>query len=68
MFKTITRKTNEAKAVVGAAIATVKVLHEERKETRNKVAETYPMFTKKENRAYADELFANKVNSGLIDN
>lgn len=66
MFKTIARKTEEVRAVAGAAIATVKVLRHERKEIANTIAESYPMLPKKEQKAYTNELFAYKVNHGLL--
>ena len=68
MFNTITQETREAKAIVGAAVATVKVLHEERKEIATAIAEHYPMLPKKEQKAYVNELFAYRVNHGLINN
>ena len=55
MFNTITQKTREAKAIVGAAVATA-------------IAEHYPMLPKKEQKAYVNELFAYRVNHGLINN
>ena len=68
MFKTITQKTREAKAIVGTAVAAVKVLHEERKEIATAIAERYPMMPNKEQKAYVNELFAYRVNHGLINN
>lgn len=58
MFKTIIKKSNEAKAVVGAAIATVKVVYSERKEINAMIAEQLPGLDKDEAKAYANQLSA----------
>lgn len=56
MFKTIIKKSNEAKAVVGAAIATVKIVYSERKAINAMIAEELPGLDKDEAKVYANEL------------
>lgn len=65
MFNTIIRKTNEAKAVVGAAIATVKEIREERKEITTMIAESFPTMPKKEQKQYYYELSAYRVGGNV---
>lgn len=66
MFDTITHKAQHAKAVVGATVATAKVLRRESKETRYLVATCFPELTKRQQRDTARRLLAFKVNMGLV--
>ena len=66
MFKKITRKTQEAKAVVGATIATAKALRQEYKEISYLITMLNPDLTKAEQKALTHKLFVFKVNTGMI--
>ena len=67
MFNTITRKTNEAKAGVGAAVATFKEIRKERKEITTMINDSFPTMSEKEKTQYYHELSAYFRPAGEIE-